>query len=187
MHANPACRGSARDLLAHQWILQHTGQALKPHWAPPEPMFAQSQIPGPPGKPAVRQQDAAARLHQYKAASGVDPMAVAAATALAGDAADTSLQRTHTWDPACHARPDAKHTLETQISNVRMMSPLPHPALPSRGPGGTDSVAMAATPPAAAVEGSAFSGFLASASGQVSRRVTLNAACAHLSPVLVMS
>lgn len=166
MHANPACRGSASDLLAHQWILQHTGQPIKPHWAPPEPSFAQSQIPGPPGKGASRQQDAAARLHQYKAASGVDPSAVAAATALAVEASDTPLQRTHTWDPACVVRPDVKHTLDSQVSNARMLVPLtPGAATPRRQGAATDAAAGAQATPSATTAGEG--GFLASAGSQV--------------------
>lgn len=72
MHATPACRGTAADLLAHPWILTNTGQAATPHWAPAEPALAHSQIPRPP-KPAsaTNALEPPARGHLYKWASDV--------------------------------------------------------------------------------------------------------------------
>ena len=118
MHAHPSCRGTATDLLSHQWILTNTGQEVTPHWAPPEPAFAQSQIPGPPAKAAAdaaaKPLETAARMHQYKFASGIDPDAAAVAMARGNE-----ISRTATWDAASSARPDTKHRLDSQVSAVR--------------------------------------------------------------------
>ena len=118
MHAHPSCRGTATDLLSHQWILTNTGQEITPHWAPPEPAFAHSQIPGPPAKAAAdaatKPLETAARMHQYKFASGIDPDAAAVAMARGNE-----ISRTATWDAASSARPDTKHRLDSQVSALR--------------------------------------------------------------------
>jgi serine/threonine protein kinase len=136
MHANPACRGTATDLLNHQWILTNTGREVKPHWAPPEPAFAQSQIPGPPAKSgAMAPHDTPSRVHQYKYASGISPAAADAAR-------ETELGRTSTWDAASVARPDTKHRLDTQVSAVHRPSRCGIPAALDMPPTVTEAPAV---------------------------------------------
>jgi serine/threonine protein kinase len=119
MHLNPACRGTAKDLLNHQWILHHMGKEVAPHWAPPEPAFAQSQIPGPPQKnsnvPVV-----SVKAQPYKHAPGKGSGAAMPAVGAPEDV----LLKTATWDPAATAapsvsRPDVKVKLDRQVSGLR--------------------------------------------------------------------
>lgn len=116
MHYNPACRGSATDLLSHQWILHHTGQELTPHWAQPEAALAHSQIPGPPHKPAASSPDPPSRMHQYKFGSALSNSAAMAATSLVED---EGLPRTATWDASLMGRSDTKHRLDHQVSALK--------------------------------------------------------------------
>jgi hypothetical protein len=129
MHCTPACRGSAADLLSHQWILNNTGQQVAPHWAPPEPAFALSQIPRPPSKAAAKPAEAPSRVHHYKFASNISPVAASVAVEQLG------IGRTATWDAAAAAaRPDGKHTIASQVSAVRVSRCPPEEGVPEMPP-----------------------------------------------------
>jgi hypothetical protein len=119
MHYNPACRGMATDLLNHQWILSNMGHEVVPHWAPPEPAFAQSQIPGPPQK-GLSALAVPAKGHLYKYASAISANTPASAMGTTEEA----LAKPSAWGTAAVAaplssRPDVKHKLDRQVSGLR--------------------------------------------------------------------